>query len=109
MIVLPNTPPTPIPWKVNTQVVLAETQSLRASLCTSSIASHSETVRYVSGLQEYLEALFQQLNNEVHEKSIARFASKALDITLTGKVPWRNVEKKESKKLFKLNGKSDIA
>lgn len=109
MIVLPNTPPTPIPWKVNTQVVLAETQSLRASLCPSSIASHSETVRYVSGLQEYLEALFQQLNNEVHEKSIARFASKALDITLTGKVPWRNVEKKESKKLFKLNGKSDIA
>lgn len=87
MIVLPNTPPTPIPWKVNTQVVLAETQSLRASLCPSSIASHSETVRYVSGLQEYLEALFQQLNNEVHEKSIARFASKALDITLTGKVP----------------------
>lgn len=109
MIVLPNTPPTPLPWKVDPLLVLPEIQAKRASLCNSSIASHSETVRYILGLLEYLEALFELLSIDNPERSVPRFAAKALDLMLMSLVPWKNVEKKETKKLFKLNSKAEIS
>lgn len=102
MLVLPNTPPTPIPWKVDTLVISPDLQAQRASLCTSSIASQSETVRYILGLEEYMEGLFQYLSSDTRHKTIPHFALKALEISLTAQVPWRNVEKKVNRKLFKL-------
>lgn len=65
-------------------------------------------MRYILGLLEYLEGLFEFLALETHEKNVPRFAGKALELTLTTQIPWRNIEKKELKKLFKLNSKPDI-
>lgn len=109
MIVLPNTPPTPLPWKVDTLLIPADIQAKRASLCNASIASHSETVRYILGLLEYIESLFELLSTDSPERSVPRYASRALDLILTTTVPWKNVEKKETKKLFKLNSKPDLS
>lgn len=109
MIVLPNTPPNPVPWKVDTLLILPDIQVKRASLCNASIASHSETVRYILGLLEYIESLFELLSTDSPERSVPRYALRALDLILTTTVPWKNVDKKETKKLFKLNSKPDLS
>lgn len=90
MISLPNSLPTPKPW--NHDVLTPQLLSLRASLAVSTPSSHSESVRYVVKLEDYLEGLFDYLSTLAPPAGFTTTAQKSV---LCDTIPWNNVEKKK--------------
>lgn len=104
MIVLPNTPPTPKPWKTPTSVLSPGLLAARASL-DSLPSTHAESVRFVVKLEEYLEGIFLLLASA---STLAEYAAKALELELCKTIPWNNVCLKKKRELTKLTSSSSV-
>lgn len=106
MIVLPNTPPTPKPWNPPASVLSPGLLAARASL-DSLPSTHSESVRFVVKLEEYLEGIFSLLASQ-STSTLADYAAKALELELCKTIPWNNVCLMKKRVLIKLTSSSTV-
>ncbi|KAI5953057.1 hypothetical protein KGF57_004049 [Candida theae] len=92
MIVLPNTPPTPIHLQDPSTALPQSILTLRSSLQVPSLSNYNESIRYVVNLEKYLDAIFE--------------LSESTDPTtlfISSNIPWSNINKGDIKlKLFKV-------
>lgn len=91
MIVLPNTPPTPKPWNPQASLLSPQLLALRASIDSTAPATHSETVRYVVNLEEYLEGIFALQSTTISSQEVASYARQALETQLATSIPWNHI------------------
>lgn len=97
MIVLPNTPPCPIPLQELSATLTPQLLALRATIGASAPANRTECVRYVMKLQEYVDGIFDGLVSAENSREIAVLALAAQNTTLTAAVPWTNLRPEKMK------------
>lgn len=90
MIVLPNTPPAPL--ALDSPAFPPQLLALRATIDHTPPSNHAESVRYVTKLHDYLEAVFEYLASSTGSKEFAVWAELALLVALTSTPPWTNVK-----------------
>lgn len=91
MIILPNTPPTPIILQGNAPIT-PQLKSTRAALVSASTESYNDLVRYVVNLEEYIEQLcqFAVELSEATLPSVVQFSS-TFSLQSLSPPPWLNL------------------
>ncbi|OBA22008.1 hypothetical protein METBIDRAFT_86705 [Metschnikowia bicuspidata var. bicuspidata NRRL YB-4993] len=94
MLVLPNTPCTPLPLKngaATLQILSPETLSLRASIGSAPPANHAELAQYMLRLEQYLDSILHDIVRPYLSATLEKVAATALGAPLSGSVPWANI------------------
>lgn len=76
MIILPDTPPCPLLVNVESLQLNIDLKTSRSLICDSKIDSHSEIVRYVISLEDYLEEILKfavERHKSTEKRDISRF------------------------------------
>lgn len=89
MIVLPHTPPTPLPLSSSASLE-PKIFSARALIATHAPQSFSDSVRYLAQLEQYIDTLFSVLALD-SKLELAQLAQNASETVLSLTVPWDNV------------------
>lgn len=98
MIVLPNTPPTPVQLTDPTSAIPQNVLTLRSALQRPSLSNYNESIRYVVNLEQYLDAIID-LSDTTDLRSTF----------VSTNIPWSNVSKGDIKlKIFKVKSKKAV-
>ncbi|KAM9897321.1 hypothetical protein OXX79_006950 [Metschnikowia pulcherrima] len=106
MIVLPNTPSTPKSLNVSNgkspQILSSKTLALRASINVAVPENHAELTQYMLRLEQYLDAIFEDLASQNSGKEYEKLAAIASDCILSASIPWKNVNLGKSTKSLRV-------
>lgn len=98
MLVLPNTPPTPVQLNDPTPVLPQSILTLRSSLQRPSLSNYNESIRYVVNLEQYLDAII-----------VLAESTDPVSTFICTNIPWSNISKGDVKlKLFKMKSSKAV-